>query len=83
MPTDFICLICRRDSAVTWRFVIQPGILFVRISLFFLNPLHHLLRQLVKRSDAEFEVFFLRALDLVVADAVQTLAFNFCVELHN
>ena len=37
------------------------------------NPPHRLLREFIKRGDAEFEVFFLRVLDLVVADAVQAL----------
>ena len=38
-----------------------------------LYPLHRLLRQLVECGHAEFEVFFLRVLDFVVADAVQAL----------
>ena len=38
-----------------------------------LNPLHRLLRQFVERGHAKFQVFFLRVLDLVVADAVQAL----------
>ena len=37
------------------------------------NPPHRLLRQFVERGHAEFEVFFLRVLDFVVADAVQAL----------
>src|SRR6266567_2837226 len=37
------------------------------------HPPHRLLRQLVERGHAEFEVFFLRVLDFVVADAVQAL----------
>ena len=43
------------------------------LKLFPRHPLHHLVRQLIKRGDAEFEVFFLGILDLVVADAMQTL----------
>ena len=49
---------------------------FIRVHLWlrsFLNPPHRLLRQSVERAYAEFKVFFLRILDLVVADAVEAL----------
>src|ERR1035438_6620421 len=39
----------------------------------FLNPLHRLLREFVERGHAKFQMFFLRVLDFVVADAVQAL----------
>src|SRR2546425_637330 len=51
---------------------LKAGQVFIRLSTS-LNPPHRLLRQLVERGHAEFEVFFLCVLDFIVADAVQTL----------
>ena len=64
----FFHLNCFQSGLRYWRRVIHRQQL-----QFCIHPLHRLLRQLVECGHAEFEMFFLRVLDFIVADAVQAL----------